>query len=121
MTTAVHTRKARWTPLQPTYPIPDYDSGHAIQGGVAAEILKQVFGTDRVSFEACSTTVGIGLGCDDATPVLRSYSSFSEAADENAASRIYIGIHFRDAVETGVRHGRKIAAYAVHKFMKPVK
>jgi hypothetical protein len=46
-----------WTPLQPTYPIPDHDSGHAVQGGVAAEILKQVFGTDDVSFTACSMTV----------------------------------------------------------------
>ena len=52
--------------------------------------------------------------------MLRSYSSFTEAADENAASRIYIGIHFRHAVEEGVRHGRRIAAYAVHRLLKPV-
>jgi hypothetical protein len=109
-----------WTPLEPTYPIPDHDSGHAVQGGVAAEILKQVFGTDDVSFTACSTTVGAGGTCTDAMPVIRSYSSFSQAADENAVSRIYIGIHFRKAVETGVHHGRRIAAYAVHRFMKPV-
>ena len=108
-----------WTPLQPTYPMPDHDSGHAVQGGVAAEILKQVFGTDHIEFTACSTTVGAGQTCTDATPVIRSYSSFSEAADENAVSRIYIGIHFRNAVEEGVRHGRKIADYAVHRFMKP--
>ena len=110
---------ADWTPLQFTYPMPDHDSGHAVQGGVAAEILKQVFGTDDIPFTACSTTVGPGLGCTDPTPVLRSYASFSQAADENAVSRIYIGIHFRNAVEDGVRHGRKIAAYAVHRFLKP--
>jgi hypothetical protein len=52
---------------------------------------------------------------------VRSYSSFTEAANENAVSRIYIGIHFRRAVEEGVRHGRQIAAYAVHQFMKPVR
>ena len=52
--------------------------------------------------------------------MLRSYASFSEAAEENALSRIYIGIHFRHAVATGVRHGRKIADYAVRQFMKPV-
>ncbi len=111
---------ADWTPLQFTYPMPDHDSGHAVQGGVAAEILKQVFGTDDIAFTACSTTVGPGLGCADATPVFRSYSSFSQAADENAVSRIYIGIHFRKAVEDGVRHGRKIAERAVHLFLKPV-
>jgi hypothetical protein len=110
-----------WTPLQPTYPMPDHDSGHAVQGGVAAEILKQVFGTDDVSFTACSTTVPAGGMCTDATPIIRSYSSFSQAAGENAVSRIYIGIHFRNAVEAGVHHGRRIAAYAVHQFMKPVR
>ena len=109
-----------WTPLQPTYPFPDHDSGHAVQGGAAAEIFKHVFGTDDVAFTACSTTVGPGLTCADATPVFRSYSSFTEAAEENAASRIYIGIHFRRAVDEGVQHGRKIAAYAVHQVLKPV-
>ena len=87
---------------------------------MAAEILKQVFGTDDVSFMACSTTVGPGGTCTDATPVIRWYFSFSQAADENAVSRIYIGIHFRKAVEAGVHRGRRIAAYAVHRFMRPV-
>ena len=109
-----------YTPLQFTYPMPDHDSGHAVQGGVAAEILKQVFGSDDIPFTACSTTVGAGMTCGDPTPVFRTYSSFSQAADENAVSRISIGIHFRNAVEEGVRHGRKIAAYAVHQYMKPL-
>jgi hypothetical protein len=108
-----------WTPLQFTYPMPDHDSGHAVQGGVAAEILKQVFGTDAIAFTACSTTLPTGETCGDPGEVLRSYSSFSQAADENAASRIYVGIHFRRAVEEGLKHGRKIAAYAVHRFLKP--
>jgi hypothetical protein len=110
-----------WTPLQFTYPMPDHDSGHAVQGGVAAEILKQMFGTDQIAFTACSTTVAAGNMCADPTPILRSYASFSQAADENAVSRIYVGIHFRRAVEEGVEHGRKIAAYAVHRFLKPVR
>lgn len=53
--------------------------------------------------------------------MLRSYSSFSEAADGMPLSRISIGIHFRRAVEQGVRHGRRFAAYAVHRVMKPVR
>jgi hypothetical protein len=108
-----------WTPLHFTYPMPDHDSAHAVEGGAAAEVLKRVFGTDDVVFTACSTTLAAGSRCDDPAPVLRSYSSFSEAADENGVSRIYIGIHFRRAAEEGVRHGRKIGAYAVTKFMKP--
>lgn len=109
-----------WTPLQLTYPIPDYDSGHAVQGGVAAETLKRFFGTDHVGFTACSFTLPSGSTCADAGAIYRSYSSFSQAAEENSLSRIYVGIHFRKAVEEGERHGRRIAGRAVRLFFRPV-
>lgn len=112
---------ADWTPLQSTYPMPDHDSGHAVEGGVASEILKLVFGTDDIAFTACSTTLPSGSNCGEPNQVLRSYTSFSQAGEENAVSRIYIGIHFRKAVEDGVEHGRRIAEYAVHRFLKPTR
>ena len=108
-----------WTPLQLTYPMPDYDSGHAVQGGVAAEVLQRVLGTDDIRFKNCSYTLPAGQTCADPSPTLRSYRSFSEAANENAVSRILIGIHFRRAVEVGIEHGRKIAARTVTHFMRP--
>ena len=109
-----------WTPLELTYPIPDHPSGHAVQGGVGAEILKLVLGTDDVAFTACSTSLPAGSNCADPGAIFRAYTSFSQAADENAASRIYVGIHFGQAVDDGVKQGRKIAAYAVHRLLKPV-
>jgi hypothetical protein len=54
------------------------------------------------------------------TQVLRSYSSFSQAADENGVSRILLGFHFRKGVEEGIKHGRKIGKRAVGLFLKPV-
>jgi hypothetical protein len=110
-----------WTPLQPTYPMPDHDSGHSVQGGAAAEALKRFFGTDDIAFQACSFTLPVGSRCIDAAPVLRSFASFSEAAVENGNSRIYVGIHFRRATEEGTRHGRRIAARAVKLFLRPVR
>ena len=109
-----------WTPLQLTYPIPDHDSGHSVQGGAAAESLKQFFGTDDIAFSACSLTLPAGERCNDATPVFRTYTSFSQAADENGLSRILVGIHFRNAVEEGIQHGRKIAKRAANLLLKPV-
>jgi hypothetical protein len=108
-----------WTPLVQTPPIPDYDSGHAVEGGAAAEVLKRFFHTDRISFSACSFTLPAGRTCSDASPTLRHFTSFSQAADENAVSRIYVGFHFRDAVETGTRHGERIADRAVNRFLRP--
>jgi hypothetical protein len=109
-----------WTPLQLTYPIPDYDSGHAVQGGAGAEALKRFFGTDFVPFNACSFTLPAGSNCGDPGVIYRSYTSFSQAATENSLSRIYIGIHFRHAVEQGERHGRRIAGRAAQLFFRPV-
>jgi hypothetical protein len=52
--------------------------------------------------------------------VRRTFASFTEAADENGVSRIYLGIHFRKAVEEGTAHGRKIGNRAVHRFLRPI-
>jgi hypothetical protein len=111
-----------WTPLQLTYPIPDYDSAHSVEGGAAAEVLKRFFGTDHIRFRACSLSLPlVEEQCGGASEVLRRYKSFSQAAQENGESRILIGIHFRKGVEEGIEHGRKIAERAVNRFLELVK
>jgi hypothetical protein len=109
-----------WTPLDPTPPIPDYDSGHAVEGGVAAQVLKRFFHTDRISFSLCSFTLPAGQRCSDPSPTLRHFTHFSQAMNENAVSRIYVGYHFRDAVETGIRHGQKIGNWTVNHVLRTV-
>jgi hypothetical protein len=111
-----------WTPRQLTYPIPDYDSGHAVQGGAGAEALKRFFGADNIVFDVCSFTLEpADQNCGGGAEVRRTYTSFSQAATENSLSRIYIGIHFRHAVEEGERHGRRIAAWVANHFFEPVR
>ena len=61
-----------------------------------------------------------GSNCNDPSPVTRSYTSFSQAADENGLSRILVGIHFRNAVTAGIEHGRKIGDHAVNVYLRPV-
>jgi hypothetical protein len=109
-----------WTPLRPTPPNQDYVSGHSIEGGAGAEVLKQFFGTDEVSFQDCGAALPAGSTCSDATPIFRSYNSFSQAAAENAYSRILIGYHFRKSVEEGIEYGRKIGRRAVNRYLRPV-
>jgi hypothetical protein len=108
-----------WTPLLETPPIPDYDSGHAVEGGVAAQVLKRFFHTDHLPFTVCSHTLPEGERCSDPSPTLRSFQRFSQARDENAVSRIYVGYHFRDAVETGSRHGKRIGSWTVKQILRP--
>ena len=109
-----------WTPLLPTPPIPDHDSGHSVEGGAAAQVLKRFFRTDHVAFSTCSLTLPPGFTCADASPVLRSYTSFTQAAEENGLSRILVGFHFRNAVEQGIQHGRAIGNHVVDRSLRPI-
>jgi PAP2 superfamily len=109
-----------WTPLDPTPPIPDHDSGHSVEGGAAAEALTKFFGSSRFTFQTCSTSVlPTALRCNGSSPVYRSFTSFSQAELENGLSRIYVGYHFRNAVIEGIEHGRKIADTAFQHFLRP--
>ena len=44
----------------------------------------------------------------------------SQAAQENAFSRILVGFHLRKAVETGTGHGGKIGTRVVNAVLRPV-
>jgi hypothetical protein len=110
-----------WTPLRPNPPDQDYLSGHAMEGGAAAEVLKQFFGTDQISFQDCGLLLPPGSACSDPSPVLRTYASFSQAAAENAYSRVLIGFHFRKAVEEGNDYGHKIGKRAANLYLKPLR
>jgi hypothetical protein len=108
-----------WQPLRTTPPIPDHDSAHAVQGGAAAEVFRRFFGTDRMTFENCSYTLPERT-CADTDPVVRRFSSFHQAAQENADSRVYIGFHFRRASEVGLHHGTKIGLLVATHALRPV-
>jgi hypothetical protein len=110
-----------WTPLAATPAGPEYDSGHALEGAAAAQIMQRFFGTDDIGFTTCSTTIPAGGACNDPDPVTRSFTSFSQAAEENALSRILVGYHFRNAVNQGLEHGRQIGHHAFVHFLRPLR
>lgn len=93
-----------WKPVLQTPPFPEYTSGHSVVSGAAAVALTDIFGED-FAFDD-DTELKYGL------PV-RSFSSFREAADEAAISRMYGGIHYRKAVEVGVGQGRELGRFVV--------
>jgi hypothetical protein len=85
-----------WTLPLVTPPFPEYTSGHSVQAGASAEVLTALFG-DNVAF--------VDHTHDHRGFAPRSFSSFFDAADEAAISRLYGGIHFRAAIEEGVGQG----------------
>jgi hypothetical protein len=107
-----------------TPPFPSYTSGHATFGGAAFKTLADFYQTDDINFSIPFDFVsdefnGVTRDIHESIPPIilnfvnqiepRHYASFSQAAAENAASRIFLGIHWRfDAVE-GVSAGNRIA------------
>jgi hypothetical protein len=87
-----------------TPPFPEYTSGHSAVSASAAVVLTHFFG-DNFSF-VDDTELYFGLP-------ERRFNSFYEASEEAAISRLYGGIHYRDACEEGVIQGKKVGNYVV--------
>jgi hypothetical protein len=104
------TADPNWQSFLNTPAIPDYPSTHSVLGGAAAEVMARFFGSDQIAFTATSGAPFAGL--------TRSFTSLSQAAQENADSRVYAGIHFRSACRDGVTLGTRIGAYTVEQHLK---
>lgn len=99
----------KWRPLLQTPPFPEYTSGHSVASASASVVLTYLLG-DNFSF---TDTSEVYFGLPE-----RDFTSFYQAANEAAISRLYGGIHFRDACEAGVKQGRLIGNHVVRKVFK---
>jgi hypothetical protein len=106
----------KWQPVLQTPPFPEYTSGHSVVSTAAAEVLTYLLG-DRFAYTDNSEEIF-------EIPA-RSFSSFRNAAAEAAISRMYGGIHYRDAIENGQQQGKELGTFITNKLqaagIKPVK
>ncbi len=86
-----------------TPPFPAYPSGHSTMGGAGAEALANMFGYSYAMTDKCHEHRTDFVG------VPRSFGSLYEMAQENAWSRVPLGVHFEMDCTEGVRHGTVIA------------
>ncbi len=94
-----------------TPPFPTYLSGHATFGGAAFRALERFYGTDSIPFQ---------LESPELPGVVRSFSSFSQAMEENGRSRVYLGIHWNFDDTVGRQVGSEIADYIAEHHFLPV-
>jgi hypothetical protein len=96
-----------WKPLLANPPYPDHPSGHNCASSSIVETFRDFFGTNRMSFSATHSTLGI----------TRSFTRFSQAIAEIRLARVYGGIHFMTADAQGASLGKRVASYrAAHYF-----
>jgi hypothetical protein len=101
-----------WTPLAATPAHPDYTSNHTIYSSAAATVLAAFFESDDFEFSITSSTAPGGA--------VRSYDSFSQAAEECGNARIWVGYHFPTAVNHGFKQGRQVGHFAFKHYLKPI-
>ena len=95
-----------WLPILQTPPFPEYTSGHSVISAASAEVLSYMLG-DQFSYTD---------NTEDMFEIpARTFSSFREAADEAAISRLYGGIHYRDAIVNGQQQGKAVGEKIVEK------
>jgi hypothetical protein len=106
-----------------TPPFPTYISGHATIGGSMFAILTDFFQTNNfqytVATDQFNTQMENQYG-DILNLQPRTYTTFSDAADENAQSRIFIGVHFDFDKQQGVIQGYQIADYDFNNWLQPL-
>ncbi|MBN8824212.1 MULTISPECIES: vanadium-dependent haloperoxidase [unclassified Spirosoma] len=85
-----------------TPPFPAYPSGHSCFGAAAAEVLTDIYGASYAMTDRCHE------GRTEFNGAPRSFNSFYEMAQENAYSRVLLGVHYRMDCEEGLRMGYAI-------------
>jgi hypothetical protein len=107
-------------------PFPDFLSGHSAMGGAFASVMTQFFG-DNVVFSARSEELpGVERSFDgwiapgslgDLSTVAVRPNSFYEAGLEDAVSRIYGGVHIREACLDSFNVGLKVGEAVARTFL----
>lgn len=95
-----------WMPILQTPAFPEHTSGHSVASNAAAVVLTHIFGENYSFIDATEVPYGLPE---------RSFTSFNQASEEAAISRLYGGIHYRPAIELGIIQGKQVGNHVLEK------
>ncbi len=100
-----------WQPLLANPPYPDYTSGHACVTGAASRTLARLYGPSSIDITVASPVTG----------TTRHYDRASRLVADTTNARIWLGIHFRKAMDDGSRIGTTAADVTVDRMLRPTR
>ena len=103
------TGEPSWQPVLVTPAVGEYPSAHAMSGAAAGGVLIRFFDKDQFPIVATSGYI---------PGVTRNYNTISSAVRDNSLSRIYIGYHFRHAIDVGEEIGYDIGDFVFENALK---
>jgi hypothetical protein len=90
---------SNWDPLLTTPNFPTYTSGHATESGASTKVMADLWGDNTPFTDHTHDSRGLKP---------RSFSTFTQAGQESAVSRLYGGIHFIFDNDHGFTMGQTI-------------
>ncbi len=93
-------------------PFPGYPSGHSTFGGIMAEIFTEFFGANYTFTDHCHE------GRTEFLSTPRTFNTWNQMGEENAYSRIPLGVHIKMDCDEGLRMGKLIARRALEYNLK---
>ena len=94
-----------WATLVNSPQFPEHTSGHSVASPAAAAVLTAQLGTFAFTDRSH----------DSRGHAPRTFTSFGDAAEEAARSRLYGGIHYPHAIAAGFRQGEQIGALVLER------
>ena len=85
--------------------------------------MRRFYGTNNIGFTFVSDEFnGVTKDHDgNVRPYMpRSFSTLSQAEEENGQSRIYLGIHWHFDKTAGIAQGRRVADYVFNHAFRPI-
>ncbi len=114
---ATNTRGPNFTP-----PFPAYVSGHATIGGALFEIMRHYYPEQTPFVFISDEWNGLNADISGAARPLRplEFANFTEAEQQNAESRIYLGVHWQFDADQGLVMGHRVADWVWGHAFQPV-
>jgi hypothetical protein len=104
-----------WTPLGVTPNHPEYPAAHGCVTGAMAEVYARLVHTERINLDI----PGAQGGATTLT-TSRHFDTVHDLDEDIINARVWMGLHYRNSVRTGVDLGQDVANWSLARFFLPL-